>query len=389
MSTRVTRLVLAGGGHAQLSVLTALARNRPTRTEVVLIAPGPFQTYSGMLPGWMAGHYALDACRIDLRPLAHAAGARLITARVVGLDADRRRLHLSNGTELVYNLLSLDVGSETELSTLVAAGPRLLPIRPIDDFITGWEATVAAATRQPELRVAVVGGGAAGVELAFAAQHRLAPFTGEHPVTLVVPENGLLPGHAPSVARRVQRLLAQRDIVLRHGRASSDADGLVFADGAHLHADCILAATGARSPVWLLGSGLRLDAAGFVSVNGDHRSVSHFDVFAGGDVCHRVDRDMARSGVHAVHAGPVLAHNVLATLAGRAMAAYTPRKKSLYLLATRPGHAVVSWGRWSREGELAWRWKDWIDRRFIRKYSGPQVGGGTVKHIEEHGRASG
>jgi NADH dehydrogenase FAD-containing subunit len=181
----------------------------------------------------------------------------------------------------------------------------------------------------------------------------------------------------------------QRGLAVRFGRVLGGADGLVFADGTHLPADCIIAASGARPPVWLSNSKLRLDADGFVAVVGDHRSVSHFDVFAAGDVCRRIDRDMERSGVHAVRAGPVLAHNVLATLAGRATAAYTPRRNSLYLLATRPGHAVVSWGRWSGQGAWVWRWKDWIDRRFIRKYSRSQPRLGIVKPAEDQGHATG
>ena len=66
------RLLLVGGGHAQLAVLQALARQRPRAVEAVLLTPSPWQWYSGMLPGWMAGHYRAEDCRIDLHPLAAA-----------------------------------------------------------------------------------------------------------------------------------------------------------------------------------------------------------------------------------------------------------------------------------------------------------------------------
>lgn len=107
------RLIMAGGGYAQLCVLKALARDT-SGIDAVLITPSPYQIYSGMLPGWMAGHYRLTDCRTDLRPLAEAAGARLIVARVVGMDAKRRRVALPDGTLLDYDGLSLDVGSETK-----------------------------------------------------------------------------------------------------------------------------------------------------------------------------------------------------------------------------------------------------------------------------------
>lgn len=87
------------------------------------------------------------------------------------------------------------------------------------------------------------------------------------------------------------------------------------------------------------------------------------------EICTRLDPHFARSGVHAVHAGPVLAHNLLAHARGEALRHYTPRRHSLYLIACGPRWAIASWGRWSAQGRWVWRWKDWIDRRFIRSHS--------------------
>ena len=79
------KLVLVGGGHAQLAVLQALARQRAADIDAVLVTPSPWQYYSGMLPGFIAGHYAEADCRIDLRPLAKAAGVRLQLGQAVEL----------------------------------------------------------------------------------------------------------------------------------------------------------------------------------------------------------------------------------------------------------------------------------------------------------------
>lgn len=362
-------MLLVGGGHAHLAVLKALAAGHHPGLEAVLITPSPLQIYSGMLPGWVAGHYALEACRIDLRPLAEAAGAVLVSQLVGGLDADRRCVALADGRRMEYDVLSLDIGSETDLSWLGAAGERVLPVRPIDAFITKWEATRAQALRQRGYRIAVVGGGAAGVELALAIQYRLDRDGAGAEVTLIAPEFGLLPGHAPSVVRRVERLMAQCGVLVRYGRAAGAAEGLQFADGSKVQVDAIIAATSARAAGWLRRSRLALDEQGYVMVSADHRSVSHGNVFAAGDVCCRVDTAMARSGVHAVHAGPVIAHNLLAAFEGGDSKPYQPRRNTLYLLATGPKYAVASWGPWSAEGAWVWRWKDWIDRRFIARHT--------------------
>jgi NADH dehydrogenase FAD-containing subunit len=104
-------------------------------------------------------------------------------------------------------------------------------------------------------------------------------------------------------------------------------------------------------------------------VDSCHRSVSHSDVFAAGDVCSREDPRFARSGVHAVRAGPVLAANLVVALMGGHLRQYRPRRRSLYLLACGPRNAIVSWGKLSASGKWAWRWKDRIDRGFVRQHS--------------------
>ena len=360
------KLILAGGGHAQLSVLRALAQRKMDR-EVTLITPGRYQMYSGMLPGWMAGHYALDECRIDLLPLAEQAGVHIIQSRVAGIDAAQHRLQLADGSELGFDQLSLDVGSEIDTVRLQAAGERLLPVKPLENFVAQWPRIVQAATEKSDYRLVVVGGGAAGVELAFAARHAFATRALRAEVTLVASDQGLLPGHADGVKRRVRALLRQRGIALYQAQALGDEDGVQLSTGAHLAADCILAATGARPAAWLAQTDLARDERGYVLVDAQHRSVSHPDVFAAGDVCMRTDVQLPRSGVHAVFAGPVLAHNLLAEN-DAPLLRYRPRRKSLYLLATGPQHAVASWGPFSAQGAWVWRWKNWIDRRFMRKY---------------------
>ena len=362
------RLILAGGGHAQLSVLHALAA-QPPEFEVVLVTPSPYQIYSGMLPGWMGGHYSLSDCQIDLRPLAKAAGATLLMEQIVGLEASGRTVFLSNGTPLAYDLLSLDIGAESDLSWLEAAQEHLLPIKPLGEFVRRWPSVLAAAVKQEDYRLVVVGGGAAGVELAFAAQQACAGFGCKPSITLVFAQNSLLPGHSRGTQRRAEALLGQRGITLVQERAAGIAEGLMLSSGQFLRADCILATTGSRAPAWLRDSGLELDEQGYVGVDATHRSRSHGEVFAAGDVCSRTDIRLARSGVHAVFAGPVLAHNLLASIRGEPLITYQPHHRSLYLLATGPKQAIASWGGLSAHGHWVWLWKNWIDRRFMNKHA--------------------
>jgi pyridine nucleotide-disulfide oxidoreductase family protein len=363
------RLILAGGGHAHLHVLKALAARRWPGVAVSLVTPYLRQIYSGMVPGWMAGHYALDQCAAPLEPLARAAGVHLVQDSVTGLDAARRLVQTAASGELSYDLLSLDVGAQADSSCLAATGATLLPIRPLEDFVVGWKRQVELARQRGTARLVVVGGGAAGVELALAARYRLAREAGgENVAVSLVAGSGLMPGHGPRIVQRVRQALREHQVVEIPGYAAGSPEGLLLDNGTTVGVDAVIAATGVRPQAWLAGSSLTLAADGFVAVADGQQSVSHSEVFAGGDVASRVDAPHAKSGVYAVRAGPVLAANLERASFGQTPLPYRPQKRTLYLLATGPREAVMSWNGLSATGHWVWRWKDWIDRRFMSQY---------------------
>lgn len=362
------RLILAGGGHAHLAVLRHLAHLRPKGLATTLVTPSSYQRYSGMLPGWMAGTYPLSSMSIDLRPLCAAAGVELIESTVVGMDADRRCVGLPDGRHLDYDFLSLDTGSETDCAWFEDVGPKLLPVKPLDGFVDAWSTWIATTLGSQRVHVVVVGGGAAGFELTMAVRDALLAVK-QVDLELIVGASGLLPEHGQAVRRRAARCLQDAGVVVHEQRAVGIPGGVMLADGRELHPDRVLVATGVRAPCWLKLSKLALDEHGYVSVDAFHRSLSHPKVFASGDICARIDTEMARSGVHAVHAGPVLAQNLLAVLSGEQLRAYQPRKTSLYLLRSGERQAIASWGGFSAAGSWVWRWKDAIDRRFITRHT--------------------
>jgi len=364
------RLILAGGGHAHLAVLHALARRRLPDVEVVLATPNVHSIYSGMVPGWMAGHYSPDSCLLDVQALAAAGNIRFLEQAVLGVDADERKVQLADGSRLDYEVLSIDVGSETNASWLEALGDRLVTVRPIDRFAQAWVRIVAEAAARPGYRLVIVGGGAAGIELAFAARHAFERQRIDAAVELVTSERGPLPGHE-GAARLASDWLRRRGIPVYLARAAGTKTGLLLQNGRVLEADCVIAASGPRAPGWLKFSGLACDEDGYVKVDETHRSVSHPAVFASGDACARAEPEFGRSGVHAVRAGPVVAHNLRAAIEGAAFRRYRPRRRTLYLLATGPRHAIASWGDFGFAGGWVWRLKDAIDRRFIRVNTPP------------------
>jgi pyridine nucleotide-disulfide oxidoreductase family protein len=363
------KLVLIGGGHAHLFVLKQLSEQKLVDVEITLITPEPFQIYSGMLPGWMAGHYPLENIQIDLRPWVKAVDAHLILDVIVGIDAEKRCVRLSNGHVVHYDLLSLDTGSETNISGLRLLGKRLLPVKPLSHFIELWSDLLADIQHKNDYVLVVIGGGAASVELVLAAQFSIQKINTQVRVCLVFPETGLLTAHPAQVRHRVVQRLQRAGVQLIAHRACGTEQGVLLSTGKTLVADVVIAATGAQQADWLATSGLKLGNDGFIAVDAFQRSVSHTNVFATGDVCSRQDISVTRSGVHAVHAGPVLANNLLAALSHRAMQSYQPRRSPLYLISCGEQYAVASWGQFSYQGYWVWRWKDYIDRGFIQRFN--------------------
>lgn len=361
------RLVLLGGGHAQLAVLQRLARQRPAGVEVVLVTPALRQVYSGMLPGWLAGHYTEVQCVVALAPLAEAAGVVLRQAAAVGLDAAARTVRLDDGGVIGYDVLSVNTGPVQDPARFGGGhgveGGGVPTLRPIEDWLARTTRRLAEA---PPRRVIVVGGGAAGFELALAWRHRLGAAA---EVMIVTGASGLLSNYPAAVRRLAARALAERGVRCTVSAAREVAlNAVVTVDGRIWAADEVVLATGTVAPVWLRGSGLRLAADGGLATLPTLQSVSHPEVFAAGDVASRVDRPLPKSGVYAVRAGAALADNVLRRLAGQAPVAWDAPVRTLNLLSLGERSAIASWGPLAVQGRWVWRWKDRIDRRFMSRH---------------------
>lgn len=370
------RIVLLGGGHAHVHVLQALAREAIAGAEPILVTPHTRQVYSGMVPGLVAGHYTADQCAIPLRPLAAAARVPFVETQAVSLDAAGRTLRLANGEQIGYDILSLDTGSVMDRDRIPGAREQGLFLRPIEHFVRLLDPLLALA-QQHVLDVVVIGGGAAGVELAMALQHRLAGQGDERArVALVTGGPPPLFGYPQTVIERGLRALAARRITVFLDRCTRIEAGVVhLASGARLACDAPVIATGGDAPPYLQGSGLQLDGRGFVLTGATLQSLSHPEVLAVGDVATRADAPHARSGVHAVRAGPPLAANLRALATGGQLLPHRPQPRTLNLLSCGDGRAIASYGGWSAQGRWVWWWKDRIDRGFVARYAGPATAG--------------
>lgn len=370
------RLLLVGAGHAHAQVLRCLAERPLARTEVTVVSPHALAPYSGMVPGWLAGHYRFDEIGIDFTALAAAAGARWVAVELSALDPDRRRATLASGEVLDYDLLSLNHGAT--LTPPVHERCEVLAMRPLaelrqrwESLLQRWQAAAVGAAKDTPFTVTAIGGGAAGFESLLAVLARLRALAPQRPVhgSLVTRSMALLPGFAPGAVRAGERALARAGVSLQLGSGWCEA----VAAGS----DLVLWATGAEAHAWQRDAARRgtlaVSERGFVRVDARLASVSHPNVFAAGDGAEWA-QPLPKAGVYAVRMGPVLAHNLRAALGDGTAVPYLPQRRFLALLATADGRAIASRGGLAAEGRWVWRWKDHIDRGFLRRFT-PSLAG--------------
>jgi selenide,water dikinase len=360
----VTRLVLFGGGHAHALVLLRFRNFISKNLKLSLVTPGPVHVYSGMVPGVVAGHYAAAEAQIGLARLAQEAGAELIRGRVLRLDPAAKQALLEDGGAVPYDYASLNLGSLPDLSGVPGAAEFASAAKPFETFFSGWRALLEKGPKAP--RIAIAGAGSGGVELAMAMKYAL-DRRGTSGAVELFSDRNVFP---PRVAQRIRSALERLSIGFRADTPvhAIELGPVVVSPMGRERFDAVFWTAGAAAPPMLRESGLRTDERGFVVVDASLRSVSHPDVFAAGDTASLEGIALPKSGVYAVREGAVLAENLKGVVRGLPMRDFAPQKSSLALISCGAKYAIASRGGWSAEGAWAWRWKDWLDRRWIARF---------------------
>ncbi len=376
--TGARRLLLIGGGHAHLEVLRA-AGQQPFEGELSLISPSPIQLYSGMMPGQLREAWPESALSVDLPTLCQAAGARFIeaTATRVHADATSVRVDTSEG-EYTGSHASLDIGASA--SGLALPGVRTHAYTPKP--LSAWRALLARANELAQqdntaIECCVVGGGAAGVEIAIALATRLHRDRRAVSVTIVSATTHVPSGFSAAASPRLARALAP--VFARHGiRILAGADvravtecAVELGDGRQLRSDMTVWATGASAPALIRDSALPTDAAGYLDVDRTLRATTGVPLWGAGDCISIANAPwMSKSGVYAVRAAPILAHNLRAAMASNPADArpFNPQRHTMFILDTADGAALLTWRGLVVHARWAQRLKRSIDERFVARY---------------------
>ncbi len=371
-------IVLVGGGHSHVGVLKSFGMKPIPGVRVTLICTDMHTPYSGMLPGYVAGHYSYDEVHIDLSRLCVFAGARLLKAEVTGIDRANKKVICQGRPPVPYDQLSINIGSTPQLGGVPGATEHAVAVKPIQRFNDRWVALVDRVKHHAgKITIAVVGAGAGGVELTLAMQFRLRnelTALGRDPdelsFHLFTSSQAILPTHNAGVRSRFDKVLAERSVVVhRKAEVTQVSQGkLQASNGDVLGADEIIWVTRAGGAAWLQQTGLALDREGFIQVQDTLQTVTDPDIYAAGDIASMVNYQLEKAGVFAVRQAKPLNQNLRRAVQGTALQAYKPQTTWLALISTGDKYAVASRGVLGFAGAKVWQWKDWIDRRFMAKF---------------------
>jgi len=316
-----------------------------------------------MLPGYVSGFYTYDDCHIDLVRLSRFANARLVHATARGIDLSSQEVLLVDRPNLQYDILSLNIGIAPSTLDIPGAAQHTVPVKPISTFASRFEQMLKDATTSSTnkgaavgrsnidnvvngvkstetnmYRVAVVGGGPSGVELACAVQYRLtqermkAGFSetdaSQSIRVILISKGEILSRITPYARKAFLPLLKERNIEVHEVSAASAGDAdmktknaeggrkgnvggvvsvgqnvLTLSDGTLVPFDTCLWSTQAGARGWLASSGLPTDDKGFLRVNEYLQAENGpSNVFGAGDCTTNVVNPRPKAGVYAVRA---------------------------------------------------------------------------------------
>ena len=363
------KLLLLGGGHAHLETLVALEAIQRRGHKVTVVAPSPHHYYSGMGPGMLGETYTPDGIRFDTAAMVTRKNARFVQGRAVTIDPLAKTVRLNTGESLPYDVLSANVGSHVNHDLDVAPGATIYPVKPIEALMN-LQASILGSCGTKSLHIAIAGGGPSSAEVAGNIIQLIKKAHGKKPVVTIYSRSGFFDHFETRIQKGVTEILKARGVQWVEGDAvkSVEKEQVILASGRRCSADIVISATGVRPSRLFADSNLPTGPDGGLCVNTFLQCSAFPDIFGGGDCIHFEDHPLNKVGVYAVRQNHILRDNLLARLEGTPLTPFSPGGAYLLIFNLGEGVGFLHKNSLTFRGKLAFRIKDFIDRRFMTKY---------------------
>ena len=361
------QLVLIGGGHAHMITLSRLDIFVSKGYQVTVIQPSDFHYYSGMGPGMLGGTYDPDDIRFATKRSVERKGGRFVKAHASHFDPALQVVYLTESQEQIhYDVLSCNAGSFVPRDIVEGDGASVFTSKPIEELYRAQK-TILERSNQEALSIAVIGSGPAAVEIAGNIQQLCKRHAVHQPRILLFCGQSLMRGRPARVQKLVRRLLMRKGIeILEEGYVRKIAgEEITLEDGRCYRAEIIFPAIGVQPSEIFSRSGVDTGPDGGLRVNACLQSTSHPNIFGGGDCIYFSDKPLDKVGVYAVRQNKILFENLLAALEETPLQTFAPGGEYLLIYNLGDGDGVMSKWALTISGKIAFRLKDYIDRKFI------------------------
>ncbi len=365
------KILLIGGGHANIQVLHELARLDQSQFTVTLISDVAYSPYSGMIPSYLAGVYHSDQLHFDLKQICLNFGFEFIETRVTEINATKNQVHTSQGENYTYDICSVNIGIQpTPIADELEEPTNIIYLKPISKLIHKWKAIQknTSDTNEP-FDFTIIGGGAAAFEIAVACRRKFQDT--KNKIRVITGSGHLLPHQNEKTRKLAYQSLHQLHIeLIQNNRVEKiEKEHLVLSNQRQIPRHICLIATTAKAPELFRNSNLPISHEGFVKVNADLRIEGFENIFAAGDCCHFTPAPLAKAGVFAVRQGPILFANIKSLLEShKNLTSYSPQKYFLTIMVSGENTAIASYRGFAFEGYFAWKLKNFIDVRFMKRF---------------------
>jgi len=362
-------LVLIGGGHAHLMTLANLNTLVTRGHRVTVIGPSEHHYYSGMGPGMLGETYTPADIRFATRQVVEKQGGTFILDAVSRIDPDRKTLTLVSGATVDYDVLSCNAGSQVPQDQLAGPPNDIFSVKPIEKLLAA-QARLLELAGSGRNRIGIVGGGPSAAEIAGNI-HQLMQGRGLPTPNVRIFSGGPFMKRFPSkVVDLVRKSLHRRGVELVEGSYVRQVSSgkIDLENGQSQQVDLIFMAVGVKPSPIFAASGLPVGPEGGLLVNRYLQSTSHQEIFGGGDCIYFQEQPLDKVGVYAVRENPVLYHNLLASLEGSALQPFAPGGDYLLIFNLGEGEGVLHKGWLTFGGRSAFMLKDYIDRKFMRRF---------------------
>jgi NADH dehydrogenase len=310
------RIVVIGGGAGGLELVVRLARKlrRSRSTEVVLVDKSPTHIWKPLLHEVATGSMNSYHDEVSYRMLGRKHGFGFALGRVVDIDLAARRIALAaitddTGNEMLparsleYSEVVICVGSQCNdfgIEGVERFSKQLDSREQAEELHRLFTAQLyrvnSSDSPQTSLSLAIVGGGATGVELAADMHNvveRLRDYGFDHfsqgrlSVTVIEAAPRLLPQLPERIGASVAHELGQIGVTVRTGTrvARVERNGVVTSEDEIIPADISVWAAGVKAPDWLAKAGFPCDRLGRIEVESDLSVRGMTGVYAIGDCC--------------------------------------------------------------------------------------------------------